>query len=151
VIRPGSLCDEVVTSTDFYPTMLEMAGLGLRPQQHVDGVSLAGLLKGTGTLDPRAIYWHYPHYHGSGNRPSGAIRAGDYKLIEWYEDGRVELYNLKEDLSEQNDLAATMPAKMDELRRLLHAWRSAIGAKMPEGKPRDDFDIWRQARDRKDA
>jgi arylsulfatase A-like enzyme len=151
VVEPGSICHEVVTSTDFYPTMLEMAGLALRPRQHADGVSLAGLLKGTGTLDRRPIYWHYPHYHGSGNRPSGAVRAGDYKLIEWYEDGRVELYNLKDDLGEQDDLAATMPAKADELRRLLHAWRGEVGARMPEGKPREDFDVWRQARDRKDG
>ncbi len=145
VARAGSTCDETVTSTDFYPTMLGMAGLPLRPKQHVDGVSLAGLLKGTGTLDRKAIYWHYPHYHGSGNRPSGAIRAGDYKLIEWYEDGKVELYNLKDDLGERHDLAATMPDKAAELRRMLHAWRGEVGAKMPEGEPREDYKIWREA------
>jgi arylsulfatase A-like enzyme len=145
VVKAGSTCDEAVTSTDFYPTMLEMAGLPLRPKQHVDGVSLAGLLKGTGTLDRGAIYWHYPHYHGSGNRPSGAIRAGDYKLIEWYEDGKVELYNLKDDLGERHDLAATIPQKATELRQMLRAWRSAVGAKMPEGEPREDYQIWREA------
>ncbi|MHC4518985.1 MAG: sulfatase, partial [Planctomycetota bacterium] len=73
VVEAGSVCDEPVTSTDFYPTMLEMAGLPARPQQHVDGVSLAGLLKGEGTPKREAMYWHYPHYHGSGNRPSGAV------------------------------------------------------------------------------
>ena len=150
VIRAGSLCHETVTSTDFYPTMLEMAGLPLRPGQHVDGVSLAGLLKGTGTPDRQAIYWHYPHYHGSGNRPSGAIRAGDYKLVEWYEDGKVELYNLKDDMGERNDLAATMPNKARELRRMLQAWRSEMGARMPDGEPRSDFEAWQQARDGKD-
>jgi arylsulfatase A-like enzyme len=145
VVKAGSVCAEPVTSTDFYPTMLEMAGLPLKPGQHVDGVSLTALLKETGRPQRDAIYWHYPHYHGSGNRPSGAVRAGDFKLIEWYEDGRVELYNLKDDLGEQEDLAAAMPAKAQELRRMLHAWRDEMGAKMPEGEPRDDFQIWRQA------
>ncbi len=107
VVEAGSLCHSPVTSTDFYPTMLEMAGLPLRPEQHADGVSLVPLLKKTGTLDRRAIYWHYPHYHGSGSRPSGAVRAGDYKLIEWYEDGQIELYDLAHDLSEQKNLART--------------------------------------------
>jgi arylsulfatase A-like enzyme len=151
VAKASSVCHETVTSTDFYPTMLEMANLPLRPGQHLDAVSLVGLLKGTSTLDRQAIYWHYPHYHGSGNRPSGAIRAGDYKLIEWYEDGKVELYNLKDDLGERNDLAATMPEKAKELRRMLQAWRSEMGAKMPEGEPRNDFQTWRQARDRKEG
>ncbi|MBN2129423.1 MAG: DUF4976 domain-containing protein, partial [Sedimentisphaerales bacterium] len=135
---------------DFYPTMLEMAGLPLRPEQHVDGLSLVTLLRGAGTLKREAIYWHYPHYHGSGNRPSGAVRAGDYKLIEWYEDGRGELYDLKDDLGEKNDLAVTMPDKADELRRRLHAWRKEVGARMPEGEPRDDLALWRRARDGKE-
>jgi arylsulfatase A-like enzyme len=151
VTEPGSVCHEPVVSMDFYPTMLEMAGLPLKPRQHVDGVSLAGLLKGTGTLNPRALYWHYPHYHGSGNRPSGAVRAGDYKLIEWYEDGRVELYNLRDDIGERNDLAATLPDKAQELGRMLQTWRKEMGAKMPAGEPRSDFEVWRQARDRKGA
>jgi arylsulfatase A-like enzyme len=150
VVKPGSECHEPVVSTDFYPTMLDMAELPLRPEQHIDGLSLVSLLRGTGTPKREAIYWHYPHYHGSGNRPSGAIRAGDCKLIEWYEDGRVELYNLREDRGEKNDLAAKMPDKTDELRRRLHAWRREVGARMPEGEPRDDFQTWRQARDGKD-
>ena len=145
VVKPGSLCHETVTSTDFYPTMLEMAGLPLRPEQHVDGVSLAGLLKGTGTLRRNAVYWHYPHYHGSGNRPSGAVRAGDYKLIEWYEDGRIELYNLKDDLGEQTDLATAESAKAAELRHMLHAWRGEMDGKMPASEPRDDFQDWLKA------
>jgi len=148
VVEAGSVCHEPVTSTDFYPTMLEMAGLSRRPEQHVDGLSLVPLLKRTGTLRRDAIYWHYPHYHGSGNRPSGAVRAGDYKLIEWYEDGRVELYNLKTDIGEQNDLAAKMPQKAAELRRMLHAWRTAMNARMPEGEPRDDYPTWVDSRKR---
>ena len=146
-VKPDSVCDEAVTSTDFYPTMLEMAGLPLRPEQHVDGISLVPLLKGTGTLQRDAIYWHYPHYHGSGNRPSGAVRAGDDKLIEWYEDGQIELYNLKEDLAEQNNLAATKPERAAALRQMLHAWRAQMNAKMPAGPPRDDFQTWLKAKE----
>ncbi len=144
VVDADSVCHEPVMSTDFYPTMLEMAGLPLKPEQHVDGVSLTPLLRANGGLRRDAIYWHYPHYHGSGSRPSGAVRAGDYKLIEWYEDGRIELYNLRDDLGEQKDLVATMPGKAQELRRMLHAWREAVGAQMPEGEPREDFQIWRE-------
>ena len=146
-VEAGSVCDTAVTSTDFYPTMLEMAGLPSRPDQHVDGVSLVPLLKKTGTLRDRALYWHYPHYHGSGSRPSGAVRAGDYKLIEWYEDGKVELYNLKNDLGEQKDLAAQQPEKAAELQRILDAWRRTVDAKMPTGEPRDDFQTWVDARE----
>ncbi len=131
VVKPRSVCSEPVTSTDFYPTMLEMTGLPLMPKQHIDGESLVHLLKGRGKLNRKAIYWHYPHYHGSGNRPSGAVRAGDYKLIEWYEDNSVELYNLRDDLSEKHDLAAKMPKKAAELRRMLHKWRKQTNAKMP--------------------
>jgi len=131
VVKPGSVCSEPVTSTDFYPTMLEMAGLPLIPEQHVDGISLMPLLKNKGKLKRKAIYWHYPHYHGSGNRPSGAVRAGDYKLIEWYENNRIELYNLKNDIGERHDLATEMPKKAAELRRMLHRWRKQTNAKMP--------------------
>ncbi len=145
VVKAGSVCHEPATSTDFYPTMLEMAGLPLKPEQHVDGVSLTPLLKGTGKPQRDALYWHYPHYHGSGNRPSGAVRAGDLKLIEWYEDGRIELYNLKDDPGEQNDLAKRMPQKAEQLRGMLHAWRGEMGARMPQGDPREDFPIWREA------
>ena len=145
VTKAGSVCHETVISTDFYPTMLEMAGLPSKPAQHVDGLSFVPLLRKSGVPERKAIYWHYPHYHGSGNRPSGAVRAGDYKLIEWYEDGRVELYNLKEDISEQKDLAASMPDKATELRQMLHASRGEVGAKMPAGEPREDYNVWREA------
>ncbi|MHC4119010.1 MAG: sulfatase, partial [Planctomycetota bacterium] len=131
VVKAGGTCGEPVTSTDFYPTMLEMAGLPLKPEQHVDGVSLLPLLKQSGKPRRKAIYWHYPHYHGSGSKPSGAIRAGDYKLIEWYEDNSVELYNLKDDIGEKNDLAAKMPEKAAELRKMLHRWLKQTKADVP--------------------
>jgi len=146
VVRRGSVCSEPVTSTDFYPTMLEMAGLPLMPEQHVDGVSLMPLLKNEGKLKRKAIYWHYPHYHGSGNRPSGAVRAGDYKLIEWYEDNSVELYNLRDDMGEKHDLAKEMPEKAAELRSMLRKWRKQMKAKMPALGPREDFKVWKDSK-----
>jgi arylsulfatase A-like enzyme len=145
VVRAPSVCAEPVTSTDFYPTMLQMAGLPANPKQHMDGVSLVGLLKGRGRPRREAIYWHYPHYHGSGNRPSGALRAGDYKLIEWYEDERVELYNLRDDIGERRDLSGEMPQKAAELRSMLHKWRGQMNAKMPESAPREDYRLWQEA------
>jgi arylsulfatase A-like enzyme len=135
VTKGGSVYSEPVTSTDFYPTMLEMAGLKPKPKQHIDGVSLVALLKGKGRLKRKALYWHSPHYHGSGNRPCGAVRAGDYKLIEWFEDDSVELYNLKEDIGEQNNLAPKMPQKVTELRTMLHQWRKEVDARMPVPNP----------------
>jgi len=135
VTKPGARCDVPVTSTDFYPTLLEMAGLPLRPEQHVDGVSIVPLLRGGQSLPRQAIYWHYPHYANQGGSPGGVVRAGDYKLIEFYEDNRVELYNLKDDLGEKNDLAARMPDKAKELRERLARWRQEVGARMPTPAP----------------
>ncbi len=133
VTKPGSECSDPVISTDFYPTMLEMAGLPLKPRQHVDGISLTPLLKQEKkALDRDAIYWHYPHYNAHPQSvPGGMIRAGDYKLIEFYEDMRVELYNLKEDIGEKNDLSEQMPEKAAELKKMLHNWRKDVDAWMP--------------------
>jgi arylsulfatase A-like enzyme len=139
VVKSGSECSEPVTSTDFYPTMLEMAGLSLRPEQHADGVSLMPLLKGRASVGRKAIYWHYPHYHGSNSRPSAAVRAGDYKLIEWYETGQVELYNLQEDIGERNDLATRLPQKAAELRKMLHEWLDETGATVPTAESLEKF------------
>jgi arylsulfatase A-like enzyme len=135
VTRAGSTCPVPVTSTDFYPTMLEMAGLPARPKQHVDGLSLVPLLKGGDSLPRKALYWHYPHYGNQGSSPGGAVRVGRYKLIEFYEDDRVELYDLEKDMSERRDLASSMPEKARELRGMLHRWRGAVGAKMPVPNP----------------
>jgi len=135
VTKPGSTCDVPVTSTDFYPTLLEMAGLPPRPEQHVDGVSIVPLLRGGQSLPRQAIYWHYPHYSNQGGGPSGAVRAGDLKLIEFYEDNHVELYNIKEDLGEKNNLAARMPEQAKKLRERLARWRQDVGARMPTPAP----------------
>jgi arylsulfatase A-like enzyme len=123
------------TSTDLYPTLLEIAGLEQRPQQHVDGVSLKPLLEQAGDLNREALYWHFPHYHGSGNRPSSAIRVGDMKLLEWLEDDRVELYDLAADPGEHNDLSASMAEVVADLRDRLHVWRQDVGAGMPRPNP----------------
>jgi arylsulfatase A-like enzyme len=133
VTRAGSTCDTPVTSTDFYPTLLELAGLPPLPRQHVDGVSLVTLLKGE-SLARGPLFWHYPHYGNQGGSPGGAVRDGDWKLIEWYEGG-LELFNLKDDLGEQHDLARENPAKVKELQPKLVAWRKEVGAKMPAPKP----------------
>jgi arylsulfatase A-like enzyme len=134
VTRPGSTCDRPVVSTDFYPTILEMAGLPPRPRQHPDGVSLVPLLKESGVPDREALFWHYPHYSNQGGFPGAAIRVGDYKLIERFEDGRVHLFNLKDDLGERNDVAAAMPERVDDMRRRLHAWYEEVDAKFLEAK-----------------
>jgi arylsulfatase A-like enzyme len=108
---PDSECAAPVVSTDFYPTMLAMADLPPRPEQHVDGQSLLPLLKQEGELKREAIYWHYPHYGNQGGSPGGAVRSGDWKLIEFYGPKRVELYNLADDLGEAHDLAAAEPER----------------------------------------
>ena len=135
VTPPGSTCPVPVISDDFYPTMLQMAGLPLRPKQHMDGTSMVPVLGGEKSLDREAIYWHYPHYSNQGGRPGGAVRAGDWKLIEHYEDGRLELYNLADDLGEKTDLAARVPDKARDLRKMLAAWRDRVGAQMPSPDP----------------
>ena len=136
VVQAGSVCNEPVISTDFYPTILEIAGLPLKPEQHRDGISLVPLLKKTGMLNREAIYWHYPHYHiNNPYGPFGAIRKGDWKLIEYFENMNVELYNLNDDLSEQYNLAATHPAKAFELRDMLYTWRVSVDAQMPTTNP----------------
>ena len=135
VIKPGSVSTEPVTSTDFYPTMLEMAGLPPKQKQHCDGVNLVPLFKDKGTLDRKAIFWHYPHYGNQGGSPGGAVRAGDYKLIEFFEDNHAELYNLKEDIGEKNNLAAKMPDKADAMHKMLKDWRKNVDAKMPAPNP----------------
>jgi arylsulfatase A-like enzyme len=130
--KPGCVCNVPVSSVDFYPTILEMAGLSVPP---CDGVSLIPLLQQAGSLKRDALYWHYPHYSNQGGKPGGAIRKEHYKLIEFYEDGRLELYNLKDDIGEKTNLVSHMPQKANEMRDMLHAWRKAVDAQMPTPNP----------------
>jgi len=134
VTKPGSVTAAPVISADYYPTLLQITGLPLPPKQQLDGKSIVPLLKG-GALPERPLFWHYPHYSPQGSAPNGAVRLGDFKLIEWYEDMRVELYNLKDDIGERRDLAPKMPEKAAELRNLLHAWRGEVNAQMPAPNP----------------
>ena len=131
-VEAGTTCDTPVVSTDLFPTLLEAAGVEVQDDVPLDGVSLLPLLRGTGGLEREALFFHYPNYawHRS-NRLGGAVRAGRYKLIERYDDGSLELYDLEENLGETRNLAGRMPQKASELRDRLKAWRAASGARMP--------------------
>ena len=131
---PGSVCDVPVTGTDFYPTILELAGLPLNPRQHRDGVSLVPLLQGH-NIDERDLFWHYPHYGNQGGEPSSIICSGPWKLIHYWEDGRDELYHIGRDIGEQNDLAAQHPERRDTLRQKLDRWLEEVGANLPTLNP----------------
>jgi len=135
VTDPGSICDVPVTSPDFYPTFLEMGGLDPIPEQHVDGESIVPLLKKNGSLRRSAIFWHYPHYGNQGGTPGSSVRCGDYKLIEFFEDGRLELYNLRTDAGEKHNLASDDPDRARELKAMLAEWRVRVEARIPEQNP----------------
>jgi arylsulfatase A-like enzyme len=135
VAKAGSVSNMPVCSIDFFPTILESAGVKPVSPQTVDGVSLMPLLQQAGGWSRDALYWHYPHYSNQGGRPSGAIRLGDFKLIEFFEDAKVELYNLRDDMGEQTDVAANMPEKAKELQTKLAAWRRSVNAQMPTPNP----------------
>lgn len=134
-VEPGRVIEAPAATTDIYPTMLAMAGLPGRPEQHSDGVSLWPLVQGTGEPAERDLFWHFPHYHGSGNTPSSAIRSGDLKLVEWLEDDRVELFDLSSDPAESEDLAESRPVERDRLRSRLRGWRGEVDARMPSPAP----------------
>lgn len=133
--KSGSICDVPVTSPDFYPTILEIAGLDLIPEQHCDGISMVPLLKGKKELEREAIYWHYPHYGNQGGTPGASIRAGNYKLIQFFEDNHIELYNLEEDIQENNDISKINIEKANILRELLWSWLRKIEANIPKKNP----------------
>ncbi|MEK6795753.1 MAG: sulfatase [Spirochaetota bacterium] len=131
----GALSQVPVTSTDFFPTMLAMADLPALPEQHCDGIDITPVLKGASSLDREAIYWHYPHYGNQGGTPCSAVRAGKWKLIEFHEDWRAELYDLSSDVGEKNDIAGEHPDVAKRLRRMLAAWRFEVGAMLPQPNP----------------
>ena len=133
--QPGSSSQVPAIGMDFYPTMLELAGLPLKPEQHVDGVSLVPVLKG-GEIPERDLFWHYPHYGNQGGEPSSIIHSGDWKLIFYHEDGRNELYNLVDDVGENTDVATGHPEKTADLRQRLDNWLVETSAKIPQPDPR---------------
>jgi len=130
------VCEVPVISTDFYPSILDMAGLPLLPEQHIDGVSLVPLLKGDNQVEREAIYWHFPHYSNHGMQsPGGAVRFGDYKLLEYFENNTVQLFNLRQDIGEQHDLSLEMPEKTAQLHKMLRVWREEVSAQMMPPNP----------------
>ena len=138
VTQSGSVCGKPVITVDYYPTILEMAGLADNPSHLRDGESIVPLLKNSGALNRTALYWHYPHYRVDEAKPYSAIRDGEFKLIQSHETGRFELYNVKEDIGETNNLVNKMVAKVSELNKKLELWRKNTGAQMPLPNPKFD-------------
>ncbi len=133
VTKAGEVCHEPVTSCDLYPTLLDMLSLkgDEKHNQAMDGVSLKPVLRDSNaTLLREALHWHYPHYYPT-TTPVSAIRKGDWKLLEYYENGQIELYNLKDDIGESTDLSEKRPQKASELKKALDDWKKRVDAKLP--------------------
>ena len=140
-IEPATTCNEPVTVVDYFPTLVEIGGADISPYKDVDGESFVPLLKGEKHLKRKAIFWHLTSYNGNGKSnsmlwqpPGGAIRKGDWKLIENFEDGSLELYNLKNDIGEKTDLSRVNPRKKRELFKELKAWQKKTNAPIPSEK-----------------
>ena len=157
-VKPATECDEPITGVDLYPTFCDVTGAARPEGQPMDGVSLLPLFKGAEKLDREAIYWHFPAYLQSysrkneqrdplfRSRPCSIIRSGDWKLHEYFEDGGLELYNLKEDVSEAKNLADSKPDKVKELHAMLKKWRAEVKAPVPtEPNPAFDADAEKAA------
>jgi arylsulfatase A-like enzyme len=138
VTKPGSVCEQPVVLTDLVPTLCEAAGIDVaKAVGPLDGVSVTPLLRGQ-AMPERTLYWHFPNYTNQGGRPGSAIRIAAWKLIENFEDGSLELYNLADDVGERNNLAMSESDRAGELRAKLQAWRESVGARMP--KPNLTYD-----------
>jgi arylsulfatase A-like enzyme len=132
VTRAGAVVATPVITTDLYPTLLTLAGVPLRPAQHLDGVSFAPALRGEASARARTLFWHYPHYHGSTWAPGAALREGNWKLVENLHYETVELFDLEHDLGEKRDLAREKPEVAAQLLGKLHAWQKSVGAFIPQ-------------------
>ncbi|MCA9986790.1 MAG: sulfatase-like hydrolase/transferase, partial [Anaerolineales bacterium] len=135
VVQPGTVCHIPVTSPDFYTTLLEAAQSDLMPEQHQDGCSILPLLQDKEAIDRDAIYWHYPHYGNQGGTPGCSIRSGQYKLIEFFEDRRLELYDLETDIGEEHNLSEIYPELTKALHTKLVLWRNQVHALIPQPNP----------------
>ena len=138
VVPAASVSGEPIITCDFYPTILDITGVqgDAAHNADVDGLSLVPILKRpTSSLDREAIYWHYPHYHAGGSTPYSAVRAGPWRLVEFYEDQHVELYNLAQEIGEKTDLAQEHADKSLELTAVLHDWRDRVAAQPPRANP----------------
>jgi arylsulfatase A-like enzyme len=138
LVPAGARCEEPVSSVDFFPTILSLAGCSFPGDRIIDGLNLSAVLTGRRrALPERALFWHYPHYWwGDRVRPWSVVRSGDWKLIRFYEDEREELYNIAADESESNDLAATRPGIVGALGHRLDSWLQDVGAKLPKSRSR---------------
>ena len=136
--NPGRVSDEPIVSMDFYPTMLAAARISPPPSHPIDGISLLPLLTGTGPLRRDAVFWHFPCYTGRA-KPASAVRIGEYKLIQHFEDGRLELFNLTNDIGEKNNLASTDPDRADRMFAVLSDWQQRLNAPLPS-KANPEFD-----------
>ena len=133
----GSVNGSIIRSTDVMPTLLDLAGVGVQPELHADGESFEPVIRGEREVVTPDVVWHYPHYHGQGWSPGAAIRRGDWKLIAFYHDDKVELYNLADDPNEERDISREHPAVTAELLNALRAWQAQTGAKMPTVRKAD--------------
>jgi arylsulfatase A-like enzyme len=129
-VKPASACDQPVSATDWYPTILQMAGLELRPKDHVDGVSFKPLLKGD-RFDRGPIYWHYPHFANQGGFAGGALREGDFKLVQNFVSAKVELFDVSRDIGETTNLSQKLPQKTAQMLKSLTAWQKSVNAEFP--------------------
>ncbi|MCL2158793.1 MAG: DUF4976 domain-containing protein, partial [Oscillospiraceae bacterium] len=136
---PHMHIDTPTINTDFYPTLLSLAGLGSEPSQHIDGTDITPLFfagdgngRETKALEERALFWHYPHYGNQGGRPAAAMRQNGYKLIKFFEDGKCELYDIKSDISESFDLFSQMPEQSEAMLAELELWLAETGAMIPK-------------------
>lgn len=133
VVKAGAVCGTPMTSPDFYPTFAEVGGIN-EPQE-TEGVSLLPLLTGQDIGGERALFWHYPHYGNQGGTPGSSVRIGDWKLIEFFEDNRLELYNLQSDEGEDHNLVSQEQERAAQMQTLLAGWRKSVAAQIPEWNP----------------
>lgn len=133
--KQGRVCETPVISNDIYATILDMAHIKMPAGKKSEGVSIEPLVEGK-KIAKRALFWHFPHYSNHGMQsPGGAVRYGDYKLLEYFENNTVQLFNLKNDMTEQNDLSKQEPQKVKELQAMLHDWRKSVNAHMMPPNP----------------
>ena len=133
-LKSSQKIDFPATGTDFYPTILDLIGAKLKPNEHQDGISLLPVMKGE-KINERPLIWHYPHYGNQGGEPSSIIRLSDWKLIHYYEDNHDELYNLKKDIGESNDVANKHPEMVKKLNKQLFDYLNSVGANYPKKDP----------------
>ena len=135
-VPSGQVVDAPVVNTDWVPTLLDLVGQPV--PSGLDGVSLAALLTGRGPAPARKFYWHFPHYTNQGSRPSGAVRDGNWMMVEYYDEDKAELYDLSQDIREAKDLAASQPDRVSRMRAELAAWRKQVNAQGNRPNPKFD-------------